>query len=143
MVIRDFCPDDIWGICSLMDSELGYRVSCDDLRTRIAAMLKDQNYRIFTAAEDTKIVGFIGLQTCLAFEIHGKILRITALAVAGDFQNQGIGSALIHRAETYAREQEIAMLCVNSGLGRTQAHLFYERQWFYKKGYSFCKRLKE
>ena len=69
-------------------------------------------------------------------------MRIIALAVAHHSQGQGIGSALIQEAEKYANENNITTILVNSGLKRTEAHRFYEKQSFYKKGYSFCKRIK-
>ena len=142
MEIRGFRNEDILGVCCLINSELGYDVSCEDLKARILQMQKDKNYVILTAAHEEKVVGFIGLQICLAFEIEGKAMRIIALAVARHSQGQGIGSALIQEAEKYANENNISSISVNSGLKRTEAHRFYEKQSFYKKGYSFCKRIK-
>ena len=86
---------------------MGYDVSCEDLITRILQVQKDKNYVIFTAAGNEKIIALIGLQMCLAFEIVGKIMRVIALAVACHFQGQGIGSALIQKAEKYANENNI------------------------------------
>ncbi|MGF0033356.1 GNAT family N-acetyltransferase [Bariatricus sp. SGI.154] len=143
MRIRTFCNDDISKICTLINSELGYDVTCKDLETRIMQMQEDENYIIFTAVDNEKIIGFIGLQMCLAFEVEGKIMRVIALAVARDFQNQGVGSCLIQKAEDYAKENNVSVISVNSGLKRAQAHQFYEKQSFYKKGYSFCKRLNQ
>ena len=142
MEIRGFRNEDILGVCCLINSELGYDVSCEDLKARILQMQKDKNYVILTAAHEEKVVGFIGLQICLTFEIEGKAMRIIALAVARHSQGQGIGSALIQEAEKYANENNISIISVNSGLKRTEAHRFYEKQSFYKKGYSFCKRIK-
>ena len=142
MEIRGFRNEDILGVCCLINSELGYDVSCEDLKARILQMQKDKNYVILTAAHEERVVGFIGLQICLAFEIEGKAMRIIALAVARHSQGQGIGSALIQEAEKYANENNISIISVNSGLKRTEAHRFYEKQSFYKKGYSFCKRIK-
>lgn len=142
MEIRGFRNEDILGVCCLINSELGYDVSCEDLKAKILQMQKDKNYVILTAAHEEKVVGFIGLQICLAFEIEGKAMRIIALAVARHSQGQGIGSALIQEAEKYANENNISIISVNSGLKRTEAHRFYEKQSFYKKGYSFCKRIK-
>lgn len=141
MKIRAFCMDDALDVCRLINSELGYDVFYEDLKTRILQMQEEKNYMIFVAVDNKKIIGFIGLQMCLAFEIAGKIMRIIALAVAYDFQGQGVGSALIQEAEKYANENNISTIVVNSGLNRKEAHRFYEKQSFYKKGYSFCKRI--
>lgn len=142
MEIRTFRNEDISGVCNLINSELGYDVSCEDLKARILQMQEDKNYVIFTAVDNKKIIGFIGLQMCLAFEIKGKVMRIIALAVTCHSQRQGIGSALIQAAERYANENNISTISVNSGLKRAKAHHFYEKHSFYKKGYSFCKRIK-
>lgn len=140
MQTRTFGNEDTLGICNLIDSELGYDVSCEDLKTRISQMQEDGNYIIFTAVDDEKNVGFVGLQISLAFEIPGKYMRIISLAVARDSQRQGVGSALSQEAEKYANENSISTILVNSGLKRTEAYQFYEKQSFYKKGYSFCKK---
>ena len=142
MKIRTFCNEDVLEICNLINSELGYDVSYEDLKNRILQMQENESYVIFTAVDDEKISGFIGLQIGLAFEISGKVMRIIALAVAKDSQGQGIGRALIHQAEKYAKENNISTISVNSGLQRAGAHQFYEKQSFYKKGYSFCKQIK-
>lgn len=144
MKIRTFRNEDILGVCSLINSELGYDVSCEDLKAQILQMQEDKNYMIFTAVNNEKIIGFIGLQICLAFEIKGRAMRIIALAVARDFQGQGVGRALIQEAEKYANNNNnVSIISVNSGIKRTEAHRFYEKQSFYKKGYSFCKRIKQ
>lgn len=143
MKIRTFRNEDILGVCNLINSELGYDVSCEDLKARVLQMQEDKNYIIFTAVDDEKIIGFIGLQICLAFEITGKSMRIIALAVDSDFQRQGVGKALIQEAEKYANDNNVSIISVNSGIKRTEAHRFYEKQSFYKKGYSFCKRIKQ
>lgn len=141
MKIRTFHDEDILGICDLINSELGYDVSYEDLKIRISQMQEDKNYIIFTAVANETIIGFIGLQIGLAFEITGKIMRIIALAVSGSSQRKGIGSALIQEAEKYASENNVSIIQVNSGLKRIEAHQFYEKQSFYKKGYSFFKRI--
>lgn len=141
MEIRTFRNEDISGICNLINSELEYDVSCEDLKAQISQMQEDKNYVIFTAVDNKKIIGFIGLQICLAFEIKGKVMRIIALAVTCYSQGQGIGSALIQEAERYAKENNISTVLVNSGLKRAKAHHFYEKNSFYKKGYSFCKQI--
>ncbi len=141
MEIRHLCSDDILGICRLINSELGYNVSYEDLKSRVLQMQEDNNYMIFSAVDNKKVVGFIGLQICLAFEFSGKIMRIIALAVSHDFQRRGVGSALIKEAEKYANENNISVITLNSGLKRRGAHAFYEKQSFYKKGYSFIKKI--
>lgn len=141
MNVRAFCMDDTLDVCRLINSELGYAVTCEDLKMRISQMLEEKDYLIFVAVDDEKIIGFIGLQVGFALEITGKVMRMIALAVACDFQGQGIGSALVEEAEKYAQGNGVSVISVNSSLKREKAHRFYEKHSFYKKGFSFCKQI--
>lgn len=141
MTFREFEHGDISEICKLINCELGYNVAENDLVIRINQMQKDKNYCIFVAENDNKVIAFIGLHIGLAFEFSGKVMRIIALAVKRDYQRQGIGKKLLQTAENYGAENQIAIISLNSGLQRTDAHYFYEKQGFYKKGYSFARIL--
>lgn len=141
MIFREFDRNDIFGICELINCELGYNVAIDDLSVRIEEMQRDKNYRIFVVEFNKNIVGFIGLHMGFAFEHSGMVMRIIALAVKKEYQNKGIGKSLIQKAQNYGAENEISIIAVNSGLNRIVAHHFYEKQGFSKKGYSFTKLL--
>lgn len=141
MIIRKYTPQDILEIQSLFKLSLGYEVSLDDLKQRINDMLSSGYYEILVAKEKDLVVGFIGLQKSLCFENPGIVLRIIALGVSNEYQGKGIGTKLIKGAEEFAKENNISVLLVNSGLKRLQAHNFYEKNLFNKKGYSFVKKL--
>ncbi|MDV4150180.1 GNAT family N-acetyltransferase [Clostridium sp. AL.422] len=138
--IKPFDQNDMLGICTLIRLELGYNVSIEDFQNRIMQMQKEGNYFIFVALENNQVVGFIGIQISLAFEIPGRIMRIIALAVSEKYQKKGIGRRLIQEAEEYGKTKQVTTILLNSGLSRKGAHQFYEKQGFYKKGYSFCKK---
>jgi len=141
MIISDCKCENISVIYELLKNELGKNVSVETLENRIDKMLGDSNYKIFVAETDNETVGFIGVHFGLAFEIDGKVMRIIALAVKEEYQNKGIGTALVKAAEEYAKDNGVTVIGVNSGLQRLTAHSFYEKQGFYKKGYSFIKPL--
>ena len=64
-----------------------------------------------------------------------------ALVVAEEYRNQGIGTQLIKVAEEWAQQNGAAIITLNSGLKRLDAHRFYEHMGFRIKGYSFIKEL--
>lgn len=140
MKYRLYDTNDLNDIHHLLKYELGYDVSCDELASRIEDMCKDKNYCIYVAVENKQVIGFIGLHIGLAFEISGKLMRIIALAVSHKYQKMGIGKNLIKYSEKYAKDHNISVITLNSGLTRLGAHEFYEKQGFYKKGYSFLKK---
>lgn len=139
--IRKYQSKDFAKIHSFMKTELGYSVSKSKLQTRIKQMCKHKEYNIFVAIEHHQVVGFIGVHTHLVFENPGKIMRIIALAVSQKHQKIGIGANLVAKAEQYAKKKHISILMVNSGINRTDAHQFYQKQGFFQKGYSFCKKI--
>lgn len=139
MIFREFDRDDICGICELINCELGYSVAVDDLALRIKQMRDDKHYCIFVAENNNEVIAFIGMYIGLAFEYSGKIARIIALAVKKEYQRKGIGAKLLQTAESYLKENYVELIAVNSGLHRIEAHRFYEKQGFYKKGYRFAK----
>lgn len=48
---------------------------------------------------------------------------------------------LIKYSEKYAKNNNVSVITLNRGLTRLGAHSFYEKQGFYKKGYSFLKKI--
>lgn len=142
MNIRKFCGSDIPVICELINCELGYNITENDLMATISQMQKNNDYVIFVAEYDNAVIGFIGLHIRLAFEFQENIIHIIALAVKTEYQSQGIGTKLIQVAESYAIEHGAAFITVNSGMQRIEAHSFYKNNGFYEKGYSFGKIIK-
>ncbi len=140
MEYRLYDTNDLNDIHSLLKCELGYDVSCEELANRIENMCKDENYCIFVAVEDNQVVGFIGLHFGLAFEISGKLMRIITLAVSHKYQKMSVGKNLIKYSEKYAKNNNVSVITLNRGLTRLGVHAFYEKQGFYKKGYSFLKK---
>lgn len=143
MIFREFDCDDILEICELINCELGYNAAENDLSLRIKQMQDDKNYCIFVAENNNGVIAFIGIHIGLAFEYLGKIARIIAFAVKREYQRQGVGTKLLQTAESYLKEAHVELIAVNSGLHRIEAHRFYEKQGFYKRGYSFAKTISQ
>jgi GNAT superfamily N-acetyltransferase len=142
--IRTLETDDYKAIYDLICNELGYtNLKVEDTFKRLDAIRNRKDYQTFVAVYDSKVIGFIGLFRGIAFNIEGEYLQIIALAVNKEYQNKGIGTHLLNKAEKYAKEEKIYTIAVNSGLHREKAHTFYERRGYVKKSYNFKKYLKE
>jgi predicted N-acetyltransferase YhbS len=142
--IREILASDIDDICYLINNELGYTdVKVKELSLRIEKMKGDGSYFIFVAVTDGRVVGYIGARTMIGFEMDGTGAAIIALAVAKEYQNKGIGSALVKHTETFLKEKipDLIVFVVNSGLHRSGAHLFYEHNGYVKKTFGFEKRI--
>jgi N-acetylglutamate synthase-like GNAT family acetyltransferase len=81
-------------------AELGYHVGVDDVRQRLAAL--PATHIVLVATDQQRVVGWLH-----AFHghsvLHGDRVEIAGLAVAGNRQGQGVGTALITHLETVGK----------------------------------------
>ena len=141
MIYRKYESKDISAIRDILENDLGYNCELDKLNDRIDEMLKRGNYQIFVACDGDKVVGYIGCVSYLAFELENEGIKIIALAVSKEYRRKGIGTKLLKTAEQWAKENNIEVILLNSGLPREDAHAFYEAQGFFKKSYGFIKKI--
>ena len=141
MIYRKYEIKDISAIRDILENDLGYNCKLDKLNDRIDEMLKRGNYQIFVACDGDKVVGYIGCVSYLAFELENEGMKIIALAVSKEYRRKGIGTELLKTAEQWAKENNIEVILLNSGLPREDAHAFYESQGYFKKSYGFIKRI--
>ncbi len=141
MLYRKYERKDISAIRDILENDLGYNCELDKLNNRVDEMLKRGNYQIFVACDGDKVVGYIGCVSYLAFELENEGMKIIALAVSKEYRRKGIGTELLKTAERWAKENNIEVILLNSGLPREDAHRFYESQGYFKKSYGFIKRV--
>jgi GNAT superfamily N-acetyltransferase len=67
----------------------------------------------------------------------GRRCWVEDLAVDPQRRSEGIGKALLDAAKEWARGAGATHLELDSGLARTDAHRFYEREGLSWKSYSF------
>ncbi len=141
MIYRKYENKDISAIRDILEYDLGYKCGLDSLKKRVDEMMKRGNYQIFVACDGYKVVGYIGCVNYLAFELENEGMKIIALAVSKEYRRKGIGTQLLKTAEQWAKENNIEVVLLNSGLPREDAHIFYESQGYFKKSYGFIKRI--
>ena len=143
--IRQAIASDIPAMNELFRKDLGYAECRLEIVEKQFAGLDNSREAVFVAeAGDVSghIAGVIHVEkyNVLYFPPMANIL---GLAVAADFRRQGIGSALLKRAEVWARENGASSMRLNSGESRKQAHEFYRAQGYTddKKQLRFIKEL--
>ena len=63
-----------------------------------------------------------------------KLARITTIVVAETARRGAVGRTLVEFVWVFAKQAGCARLELTSGLGRTEAHTFYEAVGFYRSG---------
>lgn len=133
MRIRLRQPQDDDRIAELA-GQLGYPGSGRDVRARLDRMRDPDQYGVFVAELDGRIVGWIGLYIFRTVETDGHA-EISGLVVDEACRSRGVGSALVRAGEAWARERSCDTITVRTNVTRERAHAFYRRE-----GYDWAKR---
>lgn len=95
----------------------------------VDALITQPNSCILLAEIDQQLMG------CIHLERHGQHAHLGMLSVFPQHQNQGIGKALMHAAETYAQEYWQATTTTMSVITvRHELIAFYERHGYQRTG---------
>jgi ribosomal protein S18 acetylase RimI-like enzyme len=81
-----------------------------------------ENYGVYLAVADGAAVGFLYVQ----YYAWNQLCQIQGLAVDPDFHRQGIASALVVRAEEFARFKRSRGIYVDTPTKNTRGRKFYE-----------------
>jgi len=81
-----------------------------------------ENYGVYVAAAGETAVGFLYVQ----YYAWNQLSQIHRLAVDPDFQHQGIASALVRRAEEFARSKQARGIYVDTPTSNRGGRKFYE-----------------
>ena len=82
----------------------------------------DDENRIFVA-EDKTVVGFLSVEV---YHENEDYIYLNDFAVTKDYRKQGVGSALLEVAESYAREINTPKLCLHVEKTNSAAMRLYE-----------------
>ena len=122
--IRKVEISDAEAIRDISAEGLGY--SCDlALVQKKIAGLNEAREAVFVAVVGDGVIGYIHVERydVLYFETMANVL---GLSVFKAYHKMGVGKALLFAAEDWARQNNIKMMRLNSGINRTDAHGFYE-----------------
>ena len=104
---------------------------------RLRGAIEADGAEVIVAEEDGAIAGFFTIYDDIESVRFGRRAWVEDLAVDPEQRSRGIGKALIAAAKDWARDHGCSHLELDSGLARTDAHRFYEREGAAKASYSF------
>lgn len=100
--------------------------------SRLEAALADEQAAIFLAESSANtepdVIGICSVYIDIDSVRYGLRAWIEDLAVASQSRSAGVGAALLRTARQWARERGATHLELDSGVKRTDAHRFYERE---------------
>ncbi|MFN3842921.1 MAG: GNAT family N-acetyltransferase [Rehaibacterium terrae] len=141
-VLRPATPADAGAVAALLEA-LGYPCSREDAAQRIAVVEDDPTQTLLVADHHGDLCGLLALDFMYYLPLGRRTCRITALVVAEDHRDRGIGRALLREAERRARAAGAARIEVTSADHRTRAHAFYRACGYGGGSVRLVKRLGE
>lgn len=137
--IRDAKPSDAPRLLELI-RYLGHEIDEKSLRKNLKALKKTGELPL-VATLDKQIVGMCGVGARVVIHRPAPLGRITALVVAKEAQDHGIGRMLVEAAEQWCRKKGCALVEVTSNDRRTAAHAFYRHLGYERTSIRFFKKL--
>jgi GNAT superfamily N-acetyltransferase len=129
IVIREAVEGDAAAVARLSD-QLGYPMGPATARECFAALAHGGRDAIFVAANEAEqVVGWVHVFGAQHL-VTEPFAEVGGLVVDEASRGQGIGRALLARAESWAREHAYARLRVRSNTVRTRAHEFYRQHGY-------------
>ena len=127
--VRAAVEEDAAAIAALCANELGYQTSAKQVKEKLTGFLKSGQDRIFVAAAEGQVVGFIHAASYETLYFP-PLKNLLGLAVAAAYRHRGIGSALLDAVEAWAKETGASGVRLNSGSTRLEAHQFYRNHGY-------------
>lgn len=142
MKIIKMVREDLIEVTRLAE-QLGYPNSVEEIAERFDEITNDPHYAIFVAKAEGKVLGWIQINHEPKTLLLGPRADIAALVVDENSRSQGLGKALILRAEEWARENNVPLVRVRSNSKREAAHRFYQREGYTlsKTSHIFVKKI--
>lgn len=126
MEIRECLVSDYKDIYLLNKNAFGYEYDLVKTKSRLYDILGRTTNKIYVACIDKKVVGYIH-GSDYECTYSDSLKNIMAIAVDEEYQGRGIGRALLHAIESWAKEFNCCGVRLVSGFNRTGAHEFYSR----------------
>jgi GNAT superfamily N-acetyltransferase len=101
----------------------------DHALERLKKTLSDEGSALFIAENEAgEVIGICTVYIDIQSVRYGLRGWVEDLAVAPDSRSAGVGAALLRAAREWAKQRGATHLELDSGVRRTDAHRFYERQ---------------
>lgn len=89
-----------------------------------------EGYRLFALRNSGVIVSLAGISILTNFS-YGRYTWVQDLVTTSSARSKGYGSRLLEFIEDVARRENCRVVALSSGLERTDAHRFYQKQMNY------------
>lgn len=154
--IRMATVDDVSGIMPIFSEVVDYHADIDSevytdadmnaFEQSVRDQLTKDNWKIFVAETDDKIIGFLTLQIRRNRRQYGNVAdtdgNIDCLAVDKNYRHMGIGTKLMEHVENYLKDNHIFEMRLTVSMYNLNAIKCYEKMGMKNYIYMMRKELK-
>lgn len=144
-MIRQMHLEDVPEIQKLIE-QFGVPCTENEVHDRFTEVSRLSTHALFVATTDTgKPVGLVQVNAEQATLLFGLRSEITLLVVDANYRSNGIGKALVAKAEEWAKSKGLPLMRIRSNIHREDAHRFYKREGYelQKSWHLFTKSIKQ
>jgi (aminoalkyl)phosphonate N-acetyltransferase len=138
--VRDVVGDDLLNIynliCDLEDEKMDFSFFEKVFREN----LNDSNVYYFAAVAENCIIGFISLHIQRILHHNNSTGEIQELIISPHFQGLGVGTMLMQKVESLARDLKLEELEITTRVYRERAQIFYKQLGYLGTHYKFVKK---
>jgi GNAT superfamily N-acetyltransferase len=112
-----------------------------EMYTELGQEMKKDGYQLFALLVNNEIVSLVGVRMSINF-YNKRHLYVYDMVTSSPHQSKGYGEQLLNHIHSYAKSLGAEFVSLESGIGRTEAHCFYEDKLGYEKWcFSFRRRI--
>lgn len=108
----------------------------------LTKVMTQEGYQLFGLYAEGELVSLAGIRLCTNL-YNDRHVFIHDLVTRPDHRSHGYGERMLTYIHDYGREHGAALVALESGFARKDAHRFYEEKMGYeKRSYSFRREIK-
>jgi GNAT superfamily N-acetyltransferase len=142
MKIAKLGIDEIPELVKLYDELVPVKNELEAAQKKYREIIDNDDYMIFVAKEEDKIIGTAMGICCKTLAFNGKnFLVVEDVIVSEKYRGKGIGRKLFEALDNFAIDKNCAYAILVSSDFRAEAHIFYEKMGYidgvkgFRKGY--------
>ena len=139
VLIRKIQEEDYKAAAMIWREVIDVPVSDEDLAQIYRKMAADDRCFTYVAEADEKIVGLVTGVCVPAIPFPNGYIKMNGLGVIPEYRHRGIGRKLLMQVEKEAAQRQVSRIGLATGMGRTEAHAFYERMGYRKTSFWYRK----
>jgi ribosomal protein S18 acetylase RimI-like enzyme len=118
------------------------QIEASDIESVTRALQRPAADEVLLVAEDAGgLLGLIHVKTVVDYFTQQPIAHVSDVVVAASAEGRGIGKALMHAAEDWARDQGYAIVQLHVLVDNARARSMYERLGYSAEWLKYIKRL--